>query len=278
MNAVATSLTPLVADSITHLGAAARGAVAVTGSHGGIAAAAIAVSKGVRAAVFNDAGLGRDDAGVAGLPLLDDFAIAAAAVAHTSARIGEGAETMAHGVISHANETALVLGVRPGQPCRDAATALARNTATVADTPPPAPDTRRRLRAAPVAVWLMDSASEIRPADAGAIVITGSHGGLPGRDPAHAVKAPVLLAAFNDAGVGKDGAGIARLAALQARGIAGVAVAHTSARIGEAESTYRHGVISAVNAAAAVLGARIGQPLQSLVAALEKDPVAGGRP
>ena len=68
--------------------------------------------------------------------------------------------------------------------------------------------------------------------------------------------------AFNDAGIGTDGAGIAALPWLQQHGIAALAVAHDSARIGEAASTWQDGVISAVNDAAAALGAQPGLALR----------------
>jgi hypothetical protein len=70
------------------------------------------------------------------------------------------------------------------------------------------------------------------------------------------------VAMFNDAGVGKEGAGIAAMAMLQARGCAAVTVAHTSARIGDARDTWEHGVLSHVNAAAQALGLAPGQALR----------------
>jgi hypothetical protein len=66
---------------------------------------------------------------------------------------------------------------------------------------------------------------------------------------------------FNDAGVGKDGAGVAALALLQAAGLAACTVAHDSARIGEGTSTLEEGVVSNANAAAEALGARAGEAL-----------------
>jgi hypothetical protein len=74
------------------------------------------------------------------------------------------------------------------------------------------------------------------------------------------------LYVFNDAGIGKDEAGIAALAMLDAVGQAAVAVAHTSARIGEAADTWKDGVISRVNAAARAAGYRSGQSLRGAVA------------
>ena len=68
-----TQLAPvLIADSITRVGDEAAGAVVVNGSHGGIYAAYVAAKLRVAAAVFNDAGVGRDQAGIAGLDYLAD--------------------------------------------------------------------------------------------------------------------------------------------------------------------------------------------------------------
>jgi hypothetical protein len=104
-------------------------------------------------------------------------------------------------------------------------------------------------------VIVIDSASQVEPSHAGTIVVTGSHGGVvAGR----AIKAPVAAAFFNDAGVGKDCAGIARLPLLAAQGIVGVTVGHLSARIGNGQDTYESGVISHVNSLAAEAGLAVG--------------------
>ena len=95
---------------------------------------------------------------------------------------------------------------------------------------------------------LIDSASMVDPlGDAGAVVVTGSHGGLVGGDPARALGVAAFAAAYNDAGIGIEAAGIARLPALDIRGIAAITVAAASARIGEARSTFEHGNITAMN-------------------------------
>jgi hypothetical protein len=112
-------------------------------------------------------------------------------------------------------------------------------------------------------VVLLDSVTEVTPAHAGKIVVTGSHGGSSaGR---FALAVPARLYAFNDAGVGKDDAGIAALAMLDVAGQAAVAVSHGSARIGDAMDTWNSGVISRVNGAARALGYRAGQSLQAAV-------------
>ncbi len=109
-------------------------------------------------------------------------------------------------------------------------------------------------------VIVLDSITKVTAADTGAIAVSGSHGGTSSGEFALAV--PLALAVFNDAGVGKDDAGIAALAMLEARGVPAATVAHTSARIGDALDAWTHGRISHLNDAAAALGLRTGEPLQ----------------
>ena len=58
-----------VAPTITKLPEGAAGAVLITGSHGGAYPASLAAKARVRALIFHDAGMGREDAGVAALGL-----------------------------------------------------------------------------------------------------------------------------------------------------------------------------------------------------------------
>ena len=102
-----------LADSVTEAVDDGAGQLLVTGSHGGLSAGRFALQARPALVVFNDAGGGKDDAGIAGLPLLEAAGIAACAVAHHSARIGEAASTLRTGVISHANAAARALGLEP---------------------------------------------------------------------------------------------------------------------------------------------------------------------
>jgi len=113
-------------------------------------------------------------------------------------------------------------------------------------------------------VVLADSITEVLGIDAGRVVVTGSHGGVSAAFFAGQVRAALYV--FNDAGVGKDAAGVAGLAMLDRDGIAACAVAHTSARIGEALDALESGVVSAVNTACARRGVRIGMTAAAAVA------------
>jgi hypothetical protein len=108
-------------------------------------------------------------------------------------------------------------------------------------------------------VRLVDSITELSPVDAGCIALSGSHGGI--SSARYALAAQPLLSVFNDAGVGRDAAGIAALDFLQQHGLAACTVAHTSACIGLARSSWDDGVVSHVNALAAALGIQTGQLL-----------------
>jgi hypothetical protein len=113
-------------------------------------------------------------------------------------------------------------------------------------------------------VLLVDSITQLDATDAGAVVVSGSHGGT--SSAGYALAWPLALAVFNDAGIGKDEAGVAALALLQAQGRAAATVAHTSARIGDARDAWAHGVVSRVNTAAAAGGLAPGQRLDEALA------------
>ncbi len=116
-----------VVDSITQLGPQDEGCLAVSGSHGGISSARYALAARPHLSVFNDAGVGKDEAGLAALPFLQSHALAACTVAHTSARIGEASSTLEDGVVSHVNDLAQALGVRVGQRCQHVVEGLLAN-------------------------------------------------------------------------------------------------------------------------------------------------------
>ena len=113
-------------DSITELQPADAGCIALSGSHGGLSSARYALAVRPLLSVFNDAGVGLGQAGIAGLQRLETEGLAACAVSHMSARIGLGGSTLSEGVVSHANAAARALGIRVGQPLRPQIDALTR--------------------------------------------------------------------------------------------------------------------------------------------------------
>jgi hypothetical protein len=253
----------VLADTATKLGPDAAGAVIVTGSHGGRYAAYLTLKAHPRALIHNDAGVGRDAAGIAVLAMAEAIGVAAATASHASCRIGDAADMFARGTLSHANATAVALGVRAGMRCREAAERLLGARASNRD-PEACGETRRVLEEPGWRrrIVLIDSASLIKPEDEGQIIVTASHGALVGGNPAMALQVDGFAGIFHDAGVGIEGVGITRLPALDGRDIAGLTVSAASARIGDAQSVYEDGLISHANATATRLGAQPGEPLK----------------
>ena len=114
-------------DSIAAIAAAHEGAIVVTGSHGGQSAGEYALKFPLRAVLFNDAGIGKDDAGVVALLMLQAKDIPAAAIAHTTGRIGDALDMWDHGYLSRVNEAAAKVGLEQGMSAREAARRLAKN-------------------------------------------------------------------------------------------------------------------------------------------------------
>ena len=90
--------------------------ILMIGSHGGLLGGdpASALRGAARAAVFNDAGVGIDGAGLTRLPALDARGMPAATVDCWSARIGDARSMWQTGTLSHVNAAARALGAAPG--------------------------------------------------------------------------------------------------------------------------------------------------------------------
>lgn len=253
----------LVLDSVTDLDVYPQGAVVVAGSHCGAISGQIALDRGARAVILNDAGVGLDSAGISALPYLEARGMAAVAVSHLSSRIGDGHDTLARGVVSHVNPTAARLGCLPGLSTFAAARMLAAA---------PCPSCRKTggrenrslIRDGRIRIWAIDSASLVESGDEGHIIVTGSHGALLGGRPRSAIKHDVLAAIFNDAGGGPNGRGVSRLSALDQRGILAATASADSARIGDGLSTYETGEVSHANAMARNHGANVGMSVREI--------------
>ncbi|OFW97355.1 MAG: hypothetical protein A3D94_14755 [Alphaproteobacteria bacterium RIFCSPHIGHO2_12_FULL_66_14] len=245
------SIALIVVPSVTKLPPETDGAVLVGGSHGAVYAAYLSAKAGARAAIHHDAGIGLGEAGVSGLGWAAEHGMAMAAVAASSARIGDGADMLRRGLISRVNPQAAACGVAAGQTVAEAADLL-----KAALWPHRTPEPLAEGRALAGRIVCVDSISLADARDRGRVVASGSHGGVPAGETAAAFQP--ALALFNDAGFGMEGAGVAGLAILDKAGIAGATVGALSARIGDGHSTLMQGQLSEVNEAAYRLGARVG--------------------
>lgn len=228
--------------------------VAVGASFAGAPTAAMAMRPGVKAWIAHEGGPGKDNAGVSGLPLAQRFGIPAAAIATMSAGLSRGM-TLISGKVSHANEAAMALGVRPGQTGGDAAKLMLKapkgkpcNLHGIID------ESIHEVEIAPqgkiYAVW---SFSRVRGEHPNDVFCVASHGGKVMAQ--YALKARPRGLIANDAGRGLDDSGMEGLHLLN---IPAATVSSDSARIGDALSTYRDGIISAANASARALGVKPG--------------------
>src|SRR5688500_18964757 len=261
----------LVVDSATRLDPDALDAVAVCGSHGGLYPAWLAAQAGVRAVVLNDAGVGRHQAGLAGIRWLGALGIPACAIDYRSARIGDAADTLASGIVTMTNDIAAQHGCLPGHTCRQVVKCLLAEAepAPRVEVPPIGEFRTRAGNTGHREVWAMDSAALVEASDSRRIVVTGSHAGLLGGKADDGVLGVDVFAAFfNDAGGGKEDAGFARLPVLDTRGVAAATVSSYSARIGDGRSTYDTGVLSHVNETARRLELKEGMSAREAVARL----------
>jgi hypothetical protein len=253
-------------DSATKLDERHRDLVVVGGSHGGLYPGWLAAKYALRAVILCDAGVGKDRAGIGSLDYLDACGIPAATLDYRSARIADGADQLARGIVSHVNALAAALGCKADQTCLACAEILTQARTDSRPAPEPYAEARHRLHATPgeAEVWGIDSVALMTPDDRGRIMVTGSHGGLLGGRDDGIVIGPPLAATFNDAGVGADNAGIARLPVLDRMGIAAVTVAADSARIGDARSAWQTGRVSHANRVANEAGVEIGDGLPTM--------------
>ena len=114
----------ILLDSISHADSGDAGHIVVSGSHGGASSGEFAVAQPLAAAFFNDAGVGKDNAGIAALGMLERKKIPAATVSHASARIGDAQDAWENGVLSHVNDRGRAAGLRVGDRLRDAVARL----------------------------------------------------------------------------------------------------------------------------------------------------------
>ncbi|HEX3994087.1 MAG TPA: hypothetical protein VHX39_23185 [Acetobacteraceae bacterium] len=216
---------------------------------------------------MNDAGVGKDDAGIVGLEYLDQIGLAAATADAQTCHIGDGDHMLANGVIGHVNRTAANVGCAVGQSVRDCAERMRSATVPTALPPPISDGARFVVRDVPgePRVICADSVGMLEPDDTGQIAITASHGALSGGRPDNAIPVGIYAVFFSDGGGGMDGAGIARLADLDGKGVVAGTTSADSAPIGDSRALYHDGILSHVNGPAEKLGGRVGMKLAAFV-------------
>jgi hypothetical protein len=250
----------LVADSLSYFEHAPHlDDVAVGASFAGAPIAAMVMRPGVKAWIAHEGGPGKDEAGISGLPLAQRFGVPAAAIATMSAGLSRGM-TLITGTVSRANQAAMALGVRPGQKGGEAARLML-------EAPRGRPcelhgiidESIHEMQIGPqgriYAVW---SFSRVRGEHPNDVFCVASHGGKVMAEYALQVRPRGVIA--NDAGRGQDDSGTDGINVMDEHRIPAATVSAESARLGDALSTYRDGIISAANGAARAIGVRVNMP------------------
>ena len=230
--------------------------VVVGGSHGAPCATQLVLDARPRGLICHDAGIGLGEGGVAGLKLLDDYLIPGAAVSGMSARISDGLDMYRNGTISRFNRAAARLGVETGMPTSEAASLMLNGR------PPFRQPERRQVLVHESELGRVFALDTVKYADArieGSVLCMGSHSAR--SMPKYLDDVGVALAGVitNDVGRAKDDSGIAGLWTLDEVKIPAAVVSCDTARVGDAQSTYHAGVVSACNGTAAALGVVVGQ-------------------
>jgi len=252
----------LVFDSATHVEAyvaqaPAAGDVVVAASYAGVLCARMVMSARPRAAIGLDCAIGKDGAGIAGLWFYEALDVPAAAVDTRTAEMGNGQDMYEHGVVSRVNDRAQRLGLAPGMTVQEAVAAILTGSRIPATFDP-----ARRLvietNAQGRSIVCTDSIAFALPEDRERNVLcSAGHTGRSVVDYFRQFRPWGFIC--SDGGIGKNRSGVSALEEVDADGIAGASVDALTARMGDGQSTYFDGVISACNATAAAKGVRVGQ-------------------
>jgi hypothetical protein len=233
-------------------------AVVLGASFAGRPTGILPVRQGARGWIAHEAGPGKDEAGVSGLPLADEYGVPAAAVATMEARLSDGASLLT-GRISRVNTAGAAVGVVPGMTGEEAAKKfLDAPLGTPHDVEGVVDENVHTIVESDsgnvYAVW---SSSRIQGDLTNDVLVVASHGAK--IMALYVLRTKPKGVICNDAGFGLDNSGVEGLEELNSHGVAAATVSTDSARIGDALSTYEDGIISAVNDIARSKGVVVGQ-------------------
>lgn len=233
------------------------GDLVVNASYSGVLCARMVMAARPRAVIGLDCAIGKDGAGIAGLWYYEALGIPSAAVDVMTAEMGNGSDLYDNGIVSRVNDAAQALGIEPGMRARDAAQYLLSGEKKPAVSDP----TRRRLihtAANGRSIVCTDSIAYALPEDRERNVLcTAGHTGRSVVGYFRDYRPWAFIC--SDGGIGKNNSGLSALEAVEPDGIPGASVSALSARMGDGQSTYFDGVISAANKLARDKGVQVGQ-------------------
>ena len=234
-----------------------RDDVIVAASYAGVLCAKMIVAAKPRAVIGLDCKIGKDGAGIAGLWYYEALGIAAAAADVMTAEMGNGEDLYQCGIVSRMNDCAQKLGITVAMSVKLASEAMLTGSLRANNFDP-----ARRLVVHTAdsgrSVVCTDSIAFTLPEDKDRNVLcTAGHTGRSVIGYFRDFRPWGFIC--SDGGIGKNNSGITALEVIEPDGIAGASVDALTARMGDGQSTYFDGVISAMNRIAAAKGVRIGQ-------------------
>jgi hypothetical protein len=231
--------------------------VVVIGSYCGTRVLAPIFTRGVKAVIATDAGIGLDEAGISGLKHGETIGVPVAAIAAMSAETSNGRSTLL-GEISRANAPARALGVTQGMPAYEAAARLAKASAGKSiPTPLGAEEAPVVVEDTPKGrIWATPGTTAIKDQIPNDVICSGANSSRVMSDGVLRMGAKAAIA--NDAGISKHNGAVEGVQILGERGIPAASVSTMSARLGEGLSTWNTGIISVANPVALQRGVKVG--------------------
>jgi uncharacterized protein YunC (DUF1805 family) len=217
----------------------------------------------VKAVFLNNAGVGKNQAGIRGLTHYEAENILACAVDHNSAEIGIARDIWKCGTISHTSPQAEAAGIQIGNSVKEAVAKIINSSKLLFSTQKSKSfesliknevkdnsskaDFKKQTQTQidGVGITVTDSITFLNKNNSGDIVVCGSHGGLSAGE--YAQKHRVKAVFFNDAGIGKNNAGVKSLESLSDAGILACTVDCMSAEIFNGQDILANGIITVCN-------------------------------
>ncbi len=213
----------------------------------------------IKAVFLNNAGIGKNQAGISGLSYYEAANILACAVDHNSAEIGVARDTWESGIISHTNALALDAGIQIGESVQEAVERISniinqsalnqqnKNAEILIEEKSSKVDLKKQSQTQidGITITVTNSITFLNENNSGDIVVCGSHGGVSAGH--YAQKHRLKAVFFNDAGIGKNNAGVKSLDSLNDAGILACTVDCMSAEIFNGQDTLENGIITACN-------------------------------
>jgi len=246
----------IVMDTAASMSSDETGQIIVAGSHGAETTARHMARYLPFGVFLNDAGVGKNQAGISCLHVFDVMNILGVTVDCMSARIGEGEDHYASGIVSAVNPQAEKARIRVGMGVAEACQKMikAKASSTLLYT------TEVVYQVGNKRIVLSDSISFLNESHQGSVVVCGSHCSHTTLEWTKGLRLKGIF--LNDAGKGKENQGISGLQAYEKAGVPAAAIDCMTAMIGHARDAWEGGLISAVNPLALRLGVDEGMSVQ----------------